>query len=89
VERVVAEKIGRETVTYVSNIYKDYVPYTLTLDEMAEGESEERRRRIASRSTKLEDVNRIAQVDARGRTRCSKPRIRVSLQAPGGVLFRA
>jgi CubicO group peptidase (beta-lactamase class C family) len=36
VERVVAETIGRETVTYVSNIYKDYVAYTLTLDEMAE-----------------------------------------------------
>ena len=35
-ERVVAETIGRETVTYVSNIYKDYVAYTLTLDEMAE-----------------------------------------------------
>jgi membrane-bound lytic murein transglycosylase MltF len=36
VERVVAEKIGRETVTYVSNIYKYYVAYTLTLEEMAE-----------------------------------------------------
>jgi membrane-bound lytic murein transglycosylase MltF len=30
VERVAAEKIGRETVTYVSNIYKYYVAYTLT-----------------------------------------------------------
>ena len=28
--------IGRETVTYVSNIYKYYVAYTLTVDEMAE-----------------------------------------------------
>jgi membrane-bound lytic murein transglycosylase MltF len=36
VERVVAEKIGRETVTYVSNIYKYYVAYMLTLDEIAE-----------------------------------------------------
>jgi membrane-bound lytic murein transglycosylase MltF len=36
VERVVAEKIGRETVTYVSNIYKYYVAYSLTIDEMAE-----------------------------------------------------
>ena len=35
VERVVAEKIGRETVTYVSNIYKYYVAYTLTMQEMA------------------------------------------------------
>jgi membrane-bound lytic murein transglycosylase MltF len=34
VERVVAEKIGRETTTYVSNIYKYYVAYTLTIQEM-------------------------------------------------------
>jgi membrane-bound lytic murein transglycosylase MltF len=32
VERVVSERIGRETVTYVSNIYKYYVAYKL-LDE--------------------------------------------------------
>jgi membrane-bound lytic murein transglycosylase MltF len=36
VERVVAEKIGRETTTYVSNIYKYYVAYTLTMQEMKE-----------------------------------------------------
>ena len=36
VERITSEKIGRETVTYVSNIYKYYVAYTLTLEEMAE-----------------------------------------------------
>ncbi len=29
VERVASERIGRETVTYVSNIYKYYVTYTL------------------------------------------------------------
>jgi membrane-bound lytic murein transglycosylase MltF len=29
VERVVSERIGRETVTYVSNIYKYYVAYRL------------------------------------------------------------
>jgi membrane-bound lytic murein transglycosylase MltF len=33
VERVVAEKIGRETVTYVSNIYKYYVAYKLLAAE--------------------------------------------------------
>jgi membrane-bound lytic murein transglycosylase MltF len=32
VEQVVSEKIGRETVTYVSNIYKYYVAYHLVLD---------------------------------------------------------
>ena len=36
VERVVAEKIGRETVTYVSNIYKYYVAYTLVMQEAQE-----------------------------------------------------
>jgi membrane-bound lytic murein transglycosylase MltF len=36
VERVVAEKIGRETVTYVSNIYKYYIAYTLTMEEIQE-----------------------------------------------------
>ena len=32
VERVASERIGRETVTYVSNIYKYYVTYRL-IDE--------------------------------------------------------
>jgi membrane-bound lytic murein transglycosylase MltF len=34
VEVVAAEKIGAETVTYVSNIYKYYVAYTLTLQQI-------------------------------------------------------
>jgi membrane-bound lytic murein transglycosylase MltF len=38
VERVVAEKIGRETVTYVSNIYKYYIAYTLVMQERQEKE---------------------------------------------------
>jgi membrane-bound lytic murein transglycosylase MltF len=33
VERVASEKIGRETVQYVSNIYKYYVAYTLILEQ--------------------------------------------------------
>jgi membrane-bound lytic murein transglycosylase MltF len=33
VERIAAEKIGRETVTYVSNIYKYYVSYLLVQGE--------------------------------------------------------
>jgi hypothetical protein len=32
VEYVAAEKIGRETVTYVSNIYKYYIAYRLVLE---------------------------------------------------------
>jgi membrane-bound lytic murein transglycosylase MltF len=35
-ELVVAEKIGRETTTYVRNIYKYYVSYKLTQDAEAE-----------------------------------------------------
>ena len=33
VERVTSERIGRETVTYVSNIYKDYVTYRLVTEQ--------------------------------------------------------
>jgi membrane-bound lytic murein transglycosylase MltF len=33
VERVVSEKVGRETVTYVSNIYKYYIAYKLINEE--------------------------------------------------------
>jgi membrane-bound lytic murein transglycosylase MltF len=36
VERVAAERIGRETVTYVSNIYKYYVTYMLIQGEYIE-----------------------------------------------------
>ena len=34
VERVASEKIGRETVTYVSNIYKYYIAYKLMTDQL-------------------------------------------------------
>jgi membrane-bound lytic murein transglycosylase MltF len=33
VEQIASERIGRETVTYVSNIYKYYVAYRLLLEE--------------------------------------------------------
>ena len=33
VERVASERIGRETVTYVSNIFKYYVAYRLLMDQ--------------------------------------------------------
>src|SRR4051812_16152186 len=42
VERVASERIGRETVTYVSNIYKYYITYRLL--------SEQRDRRAAARA---------------------------------------
>lgn len=34
VEIVVSDKIGRETVTYVGNIYKYYVAYKMTLERV-------------------------------------------------------
>ena len=36
VERVASERIGRETVTYVSNIYKYYVAYKLLTEQLAQ-----------------------------------------------------
>ena len=33
VERIASERIGRETVTYVSNIFKYYVAYRLLMDQ--------------------------------------------------------
>ena len=33
VEVIAAERIGRETVTYVSNIYKYYIAYKLVIEE--------------------------------------------------------
>jgi membrane-bound lytic murein transglycosylase MltF len=33
VERIVSERIGRETVTYVANIFKYYIAYKLTVEE--------------------------------------------------------
>jgi membrane-bound lytic murein transglycosylase MltF len=34
VEIVAAEKIGRETVTYVSNIYKYYLAYQMVMEQL-------------------------------------------------------
>jgi membrane-bound lytic murein transglycosylase MltF len=39
VERIASERIGRETVQYVGNIYKYYVAYRLAMEQ-----NEERRR---------------------------------------------
>ena len=38
VERIVAEKVGQETVTYVSNIYKYFIAYKLSMEEIKERE---------------------------------------------------
>jgi len=38
VERIASEKIGRETVTYVSNIYKYYIAYSLLAEQAQQRE---------------------------------------------------
>jgi membrane-bound lytic murein transglycosylase MltF len=38
VEQIAAEKIGRETVTYVANIYKYYLAYQFLIEEQTERE---------------------------------------------------
>ena len=39
VERIASERIGRETVTYVSNIYKYYIAYRLLTDQQQRREA--------------------------------------------------
>ncbi len=46
VERVVSEKVGRETVTYVNNIYKYYISYKLIVEEQQEREKIKKSQRI-------------------------------------------
>jgi membrane-bound lytic murein transglycosylase MltF len=51
VERVAAERIGRETVTYVANIYKYYVSYLLIQGEYIQ------RRTLKTKNEKLQTKN--------------------------------
>jgi membrane-bound lytic murein transglycosylase MltF len=39
VEQIASERIGRETVTYVSNIYKYFVAYQLVVEERSRREA--------------------------------------------------
>ena len=47
-ERVASERIGWETVTYVSNIYKYYITYRLKADQRERREAARRRSERAS-----------------------------------------
>ena len=42
VEVVAAKRIGRETVQYVSNIYKYYIAYSLILERLQRKEAAEK-----------------------------------------------
>ena len=51
VERVASERIGRETVTYVSNIYKYYVAYRLSMkqiEQQAAAKEQVKQRQVAA-----------------------------------------
>jgi membrane-bound lytic murein transglycosylase MltF len=58
VENLAAEKIGAETVNYVSNIYKYYVAYRLVLDEIAQKEKavNQSKAESAAEKSNAEDV---------------------------------
>ena len=63
VERVVADEVGRETVQYVSNIYKYYIAYTLVIEQEKRGA---RDAAPTARSTSSDDPrkNRESEVNA-------------------------
>ena len=46
VEYIAAERVGAETVTYVSNIYKYYIAYRLIMDSKAARQQELAKARI-------------------------------------------
>ena len=64
VEVVAAEKIGAETVTYVSNIYKYYVTYRLVLEDM-----ERQKKKRTARPTGSGELGSTARVEAGARWR--------------------
>jgi membrane-bound lytic murein transglycosylase MltF len=49
VEQIASERVGRETVTYVSNIYKYYIAYKLITEEQARREEAKRTLRAQNR----------------------------------------
>jgi len=49
VERIAAERVGQETVTYVSNIFKYYIAYKLVEEEAAEREKAKDQMKSASK----------------------------------------
>ena len=60
VERVASERIGRETVTYVSNIYKYYVTYRLLTDQQERREAAKAEwRRVSEPATSSRSVLRV------------------------------
>jgi membrane-bound lytic murein transglycosylase MltF len=67
VERIVSERIGRETVTYVSNIYKYYLAYKLRASGRRRGRA---RRKPSARRSERQPRRRYAPVVASGAPGC-------------------
>ena len=60
VERVASERIGRETVTYVSNIYKYYIAYKLVMDQLERRDAAKAQGREGTVRTTLQEHRRIS-----------------------------
>ena len=73
VERIAGERIGRETVQYVSNIYKYYIAYTLTLEDWAATGKPDRRNGIIVGKDIMRRLIRTVRILAVGHARRRPP----------------
>ena len=81
VEHIASERIGRETVTYVSNIYKYYIAYKLAHRSAAEASGGERR----DQEVQMEPAHCLhGDPCLRCRAHGAVIRVQIDLEAPGG-----
>ena len=78
VERVASERIGRETVTYVSNIYKYYITYRLLTEQRerrdaAKAEVGKRNEHATALSQCANHGHSVRGIKTLGRTRAHQP----------------
>jgi hypothetical protein len=82
VERVASERIGRETVTYVSNIYKYYITYRLL--------SEQRDRRNAVKAEVKRQLREVVDRECVGSSQCASARASgINFQACSFIRLRS
>ena len=73
VERIASERIGRETVTYVSNIYKYYITYRLLADQQARRDAAKAEIAKAQVRRHDSDARLLARLGSRGAAVNSNP----------------